>query len=95
VIGSIFSSLEPGESAQRTVIGDDFDVNSVGNDLAFPFESVELSLGKLGESEFSADSHLLSAWELEHGSSESLLCVLNVISTASDGNDDISNVDSG
>lgn len=77
------------------MVGDNLNVDSVWNDLAFSLESVVLLLGVLGESELSADGDLLSAWELEHGSSESLLGVLNVGSSGSDGNNDISNVDSG
>ena len=77
------------------MVGDDFNVDSVWDDLSFSLEFVELLEGELGETEFSADSDLLSAWELEHGSSESLLGVLNIGSSSSDGNDDLTNVNSG
>lgn len=77
------------------MVGDNLNVDSVGDDFALSLESVEFLSGELSESELSADSDLLSAGELEHGSSKSLSGVLNVGSSGSDGNDDISNVDSG
>jgi hypothetical protein len=47
----LFGSLEDGESAQRSVVGDNLDVNSIGNDLSFLLEGVELLLCELGKSE--------------------------------------------
>lgn len=76
------------------MVGDNLNVNSVRDDLAFSLESVELLEGILGETELSADSDLLSAWELEHGSSKSFLGVFNVGGSGSDGNDDVINCDS-
>lgn len=75
--------------------GEDLHVDSVGDDLAGLGKSGELLLGVLGEAELSADSDLLSAGELHHGSSEGLLGDLDVLEVASDGHEDGSNVDSG
>ena len=77
------------------MVSDDLNVDSVRNDLALSFVSMELLLCVLGEPELSAHSNLLSAWELEHGSSQGFLGVFNVGGGSSDGNDDITNVDSG
>lgn len=77
------------------MVADDLDVGTIRNDLALILESVELLSGELGEAELSGDSNLLSAGELEHGSSQSLLGVLKVGEGGSDRDDDVTNVDSG
>ena len=66
------------------MVGDDLDVNTVGNDLAVLLELMVFSLGVLGETEFQAGSDLLSAWILEHRSLQGHLGVLNVVRAASD-----------
>lgn len=88
-------SLENGESAEGSVFGDNLDVNSVRNDLSVLLEVVEFLLCVLGESELSANSDLLSAWEFEHRSSESFFCVLQVLWANSDGHNDGTDINSG
>lgn len=77
------------------MVADDLDVGTIRDDLTLILKSVELLSGELGEAELSGDSNLLSAGELEHGSSQSLLGVLKVRHGGSDRDDDVTNVDSG
>ena len=72
----------------------DFDGNTVRDDLSFLLESVEVSLDDLGETVLSGDEDLLSAWELELGSSEGLFGVFNMFKVASEGHQDLSDGDS-
>ena len=74
------------------MVGDDPNVDSVGDDLSVLLELMELVLCELGESELSGDGDFLSAWEFEHGSSESLLGVLNICWADSDGQNNGTNV---
>jgi len=76
------------------VVRDDLHVGAVRDQLALHLELVVVGLGVLSEAVLSADSHLLSARELEHRPSESLLGVLHVLMSGSDGNNDISDGDS-
>ena len=59
------SSLEAGKSAERSVLGDDLDVNTIWDDLLLLIESVVVRLDEVSETEFSGDEDLLSTWELE------------------------------
>ena len=71
-------SLKDSKSLERSMILDDFDVNSIGNDLSFSLKLSVISLEILGETEFFTEYNGLSAGELELGSSEGLKCMLNV-----------------
>ena len=82
------------KSRERSVLSDDLDTNSVGNDLSFLLESVVVSLDEMSESVLSGDKDLLSAGELELGSSEGLLGVSDVLGGASDGKENLSDSDS-
>ena len=64
--------------------GIDLNMDTVGDDLAFLLELMELVLGVLGEAELDGRDDLLATGILEHGSSEGLLSVHNVISLNSD-----------
>jgi len=74
------------------VAGDDLDVDSVRNDLAFLLELVVLWLGELGEAELDAAGDGLAAGELELASSEGLLGVGDVGLAAPDRHEDGSDV---
>ncbi len=74
------------------MVGDHLDVDTIRNDFSLALESVELRLSELCEAELSAHEDLLSSWELEHRSSESCLCGLDVVGGGSDRDQDISNV---
>ena len=76
------------------MFGSDFDGNTVRDDLSFLLESVEDSLDDLGETVLSGDEDLLSARELELGSSEGLFGVFNMFKVASEGHQDLSDGDS-
>ena len=73
---------------------DNFDVNSVGDDLAFLLQLVVFSFVILGKAELLAHDNGLSAGEFELGSSESFLSVLDVVVTDSDGEENGSNCNS-
>lgn len=77
------------------MVGDDLNVDSVGNDLSVLLELVVLGLGVLSKAELDAGSNLLSAGVLEHRSSEGLLGMLNVVGVASDRHKNCSDIDSG
>lgn len=87
--------MEEWQSLEGAVVADDLDVDTVGDDLAFLLQSVEVSLDVLGETELSGHEDLLAAWELELGSSQGLLGVFDVLGVASDGHQDLADVDSG
>ena len=76
------------------MLGSNLDRDTIWDDLLLLLESVEVGLDEFGESEFSGDEDLLSTWELELGSSESLLGVLDVVWVASEGQEDLTDVDS-
>ena len=77
------------------MVGNDLDVDSIWKNLSFFLKVVEFLLGVLSESELLTDGNLLSAWELEHRSSEGSFSVLQVLWTASDGHKDCTDVYSG
>ena len=76
------------------MLGSDLDANAVWDDGSLLLESVVVRLDELGESELSGDEDLLSAWELELGSSEGLFGVFDVFGWASEGKEDLTDVDS-
>ena len=86
--------LEERKSGKRSVISDDFNTNTIGDNLTFLLESVVIGLKERGESEFSRDEDLLTTWELELSSSQGLLSVWNVLRLASNGQKDLTNGDS-
>ncbi len=71
-------SLEDSESAQRPMVINDFDVDSVWDDLSFSFKFAVFTLEVLGEAELLAGNNELSAGELELGSPQGFLGVLYV-----------------
>jgi len=73
------------------VLSNDLDADTIGDDLAFLLESVVVSLDEVGESVLSGDENLLSAGELELGSSQGFLGVLDVLVSASHGQEDLTN----
>ena len=75
------------------MVGDNLNVHTVGNDLSRLLELSVLNLGELGESVLDGSGDLLTTGELEHGSSQSLLSVVDVVGTSSDGHEDGSNGD--
>ncbi len=77
------------------MVGDDLNVATVGEDLAALLELGILDLGELGEAVLDGGSDLLAARELEHGSSESLLGVLDILRSSSDRHKDGANVHTG
>ena len=86
--------MEEGESGKGTVVADDLNVDSVGDDLTLLLESVVVSLDQVGESVLSRDEDLLSAGELELGSSQGLLGVGHVFGVGSHGHEHLTDVDS-
>jgi len=85
---------EDWESRKRSVRANDFNVDTVWDDLSFLLLSVEVSLDKVGESELSGDEDLLSTWELELGSSEGFFGFWDVLLGNSDGHEYLTNGDS-
>ena len=77
------------------MFSNDFDIDTISDDLAILLESVVVGLVELGETELSGDEDLLTSWELELGSSQGFLSVGDVISVDSDGQEDLSDTDSG
>jgi len=76
------------------VLGDDLNADTIGDDLTLLLESVVVGSDEVGETELSGDEDLLFAGELELGSSKGLLGVLNMVVRASDGHENLSNLDS-
>ena len=77
------------------MFSNDLDTDTISDDLSIFLESVVVGLVELGESELSGDKDLLTSWELELGSSQGFLSVGDVISVDSDGQEDLSDTDSG
>lgn len=74
----ILGSLKDSKSLEGSVVLDDLDVNSIGNNLSFSLELSVVSLEILGETEFFTEDDGLSAGELELGPSEGFKSVLDV-----------------
>merc|ERR1719231_1895337 len=87
-------SLHEWESAEWSVFSSNLDTDSIWDDLSSLLKSVVVSLDELGESVLSGDEDLLSSWELELGSPESLLSVVNILWVGSHGKEDLTNVNS-
>ena len=77
------------------MLGDDLNADTIGDDLTLLLESVVVGSDEVGETELSGDEDLLLAGELELGSSQGLLGVLDMLVRASHGHEDLSNLDSG
>ena len=52
------------------MLGSDLNGSTIWDDLSLLLKPVEVGLDDLGETKLSGDEDLLSAWELELGSSE-------------------------
>ena len=91
-LGSLHPSLEAG---QRAVRSQSLHGHTISLDLAFLLELDESGVDVLGEAVFTGDENLLTARELELGSSEGLTGVLNILGLCSDGDQDGANADTG
>ena len=76
------------------MLSNDFNMSSIWDNLSFLLKSVVISLDQVGETVLSGDKDLLSAWELELGSSKGFLGVMNVFGFGSDRQKNLSNADS-
>ena len=77
------------------MVTNDLGTNSIWDDLTLLLESVEISLDEVCETELSGNHNLLTAWELELGSSESLASVWHIIGGDSHGKENLTDVHSG
>ena len=75
------------------MLGDDLAANTIGLDLTLLLKSVVVSLNQLGEAELSRDEDLLTAWEFELGTSESLSGEASLFWLSSHGEEHSTNVD--
>ena len=76
------------------MLTNDSNADTIWDNLSFLLESVEIGLDDWGETILSGDEDLLTAWELELGSSQSFLSVSNIFSGNSDGQKNLTNGDS-
>ena len=88
------SLFEEWQFAEWAVVGDDLAADTIVDDLAVGLESVVIGLDELGETELSGDEDLLSAWELHLRSSKGFSCRFDVLGSASNGHEDLTNSDS-
>ena len=91
-LGSLHPLLEAGKGSVRS---EGLHVDTVTLDLAFLLELDEIGVDVRGETVFTGDENLLTAGELELGSTEGLLGMGNVLNLRSDGDEDGSDVDAG
>jgi hypothetical protein len=90
------SFLNPfSESGERSVGSQSLHVDTVTLNLALLLELDEIRVNVLGETVFTRDENLLTAGELELGSTEGLLSMGNVLDLGSDGDKDGANSDTG
>ena len=75
--------------------GGELTVGSVWNNLSLLLEGDVLLAGEARESVLLGDVDLLSSWELELGTAEGLDDVVGVDVLATDGDEDLSNLDTG
>ena len=87
--------MEERKSAERSVVSDDLNTDTITDNLSFFLEFVEVRLEELGETVFSRDEDLLSSWELELSSSQSFLGLWDVLRVDSYGQENLSDSDSG
>jgi len=80
---------------QGSVLGQILDVDSIKDEVTAGTHALVVGTIPLGESPLLADVNLLSARELELGTTEGLNAVFLVLVVASDGNQDLSNAYSG
>ena len=96
VVCSSLSSLHPFlEAIEGSVRPEGLHVDTVTLDLAFLLESDESRVNVLGEAVFTGDENLLTAGELELGTTEGLLSVGHVLGLSSDGDQDGADADTG
>ena len=96
MVCSSLSSLHPGlEATEGSVRPEGLHVDTVTLDLALLLERDEGRVNVLGEAVFTGDENLLTAGELELGSSEGLLSVVHVLGLGSDGDQDGADADTG
>ena len=89
MVCSSLSSLHPGlEAGEGSVRPQSLHVDTVTLDLALLLERDEGRVNVLGEAVFTGDENLLTAGELELGSSEGLLGVMNILGLCPDGDQD-------
>ena len=85
-------SLQPSlEVLQGSTRSEDLHVGAVTLDLALLEKSLEIRVNVRGESVFTGDENLLTARELELGTTEGLLGVSDVVDLSSDGNQNRAN----
>ena len=89
-LGSLHPLLEAGKGSVRS---EGLHVDTVTLDLAFLLELDEIRVDVRGETVFTGDENLLTAGELELGSTEGLLGMGNVLNLRSDGDEDGANTD--
>lgn len=77
------------------MVRESLDTNTVTFDFANLGKTDEFSHGEGGETVLTGDEHDLTTSELEAGSAESLLSVLDVLGLGSDGHKDLINGDTG
>ena len=93
---SVVLALKPLlEVGEWTTLSKGLYVDSISLDLSFLLQLIESGHNVLGESEFTGNEHLLSSWELELSSSESLSGVVDLMRGGTDGDEDGSDVDTG
>ena len=94
--GRSHSALEPFlEVGEGTTVAHGLHVDTITLDLALSLKSLEIGVNELGEAVFSGDENLLSAGELELGTTQGLLGESDVLRLCSDGDEDGTNVDTG
>ena len=71
------------------------DVDAITLDLTSSLHALEVGVNVLGETVFTGDEDLLTAGELELGTTEGLASVLDVLTLGADGDEDGTDVDTG
>ena len=92
---AITRSMEERQSGEGSVISVSLNMVSWWDDFALGFQIFQFLLGIRGEAKLAGHENVLSAWELELGSSQGLTRSLFVFGFASDGHQDVSDGDSG
>lgn len=85
----------PGIGGEGTMVIDNTDVGSVGDQATLLAKSSVLFTVELGESPFLGDNNLLLSRELEGSTAGGLKNMLGHSILATDGEDDLSNLDTG
>ena len=77
------------------MLSDNLDVDTVAQDLAGLKQAVVVRHDIFGEAELAGDEDLLTARELELGTTESFPGVVGLVQISTDGEEDLTNVDTG